>query len=108
MRVLTLGISGERFYLYNDSQRLWCGLKADALARMFKRAKYSPWAEPQSDALMFSSSMNWPQANGAPRRFDVKRINALVREAAVLLLPKREQTRIRSMLKSRKKRRKGS
>lgn len=107
---LILGIKGNYFTLRDGLDKKYrCGLNAEALARMFKRAEYDPLAEPR-DILMFSSSMNWPQDSGAPRHFHVGRVNKVVQEAIILFLPKDEQAKVRARLKAEsfKKRRRAS
>lgn len=78
--VLVLGVDGGRFAIRERGNKtLECDLNAGALARMLVKAGYD--ATNENHVLSNSSSIDFPEEDGAPKGFDA---HAIVQRAILL------------------------
>lgn len=94
-KVFTIGVSKGKFRVTDgtDENTHHTRLDASWLANILKQAGYDPMNELHH--LMASSSIDFPEEDGAPEGFDA---HAVLREAMVLSFPEDKQARVRAAL----------
>ncbi len=87
MHVFIIGISEGRFRFVADKQEIGtCLLEAEPLTALFRAGKLSLKGE--DEVLMYSSSIDFPEDDGAPEGFNPRPV---IEAALLALLPEKRR-----------------
>lgn len=94
-RVFVVGVEDGRFRISLKGKVTRSDLSAEALSLLLKKVKYDPLDE--SQILMCSSSMDFPEEDGARKDFDA---HDALREAVVLMFPEEKRAKLRTAMEN--------